>query len=110
MTAGNGHQPGRPTPTEPAELRAEIAQTRAELGETVSALAAKVDVKARTQEKVSQVRARASQTVDGFRGRAGELAHRAGARLPSGVSLPMLSAVAALTLLLAGLAARRRRR
>ena len=55
------------TPTDPAELRAEIAATRADLGQTIEALSAKTDVKARakgaasdaveqTKEKVHAVR------------------------------------------------------
>ena len=109
MSASNGH---RPTPTEPDALRAEIARTRMELGETVSALAAKVDVKSRAQEKVGQVRgelaARARHTADEVRGRLGSgdgLSRRFG---PVG-QWPVIGAVAALTLLLVGIAARRRR-
>jgi ElaB/YqjD/DUF883 family membrane-anchored ribosome-binding protein len=45
-------------PTDPDELRADIAHTRAELSETVQALAAKVDVKARLQETKDEARAR----------------------------------------------------
>ena len=37
------------------ELEKEIEQTRERLGETVEALAAKVDVKARAQEKLGQL-------------------------------------------------------
>ena len=109
MSASNGH---RPTPTGPDALRAEIAQTRMELGETVSALAAKVDVKARTQEKVGQLRgeltARARHTADEVRGRlssGGGLSRRLGPN----AQWPMVGAVAALTLLLVGMATRRRR-
>jgi hypothetical protein len=45
----NGH--GNP-PSDPQELREEIARIRADLGDTVEALAAKADVKARAQEAV----------------------------------------------------------
>lgn len=38
---------------DPDELREQIGRTRAELGETVEALAAKTDVKARVEAKVS---------------------------------------------------------
>jgi transposase-like protein len=100
----NGH---RPASREPDALRAEIARTRVELGETVSALAAKVDVKARAQEYRSQLGERVRQTAGEMRGRAGQLAHRAEAA--PGSRLPMLGAVAALTLILIGLATRRRR-
>ena len=40
------------------ELEKEIEQTREQLGQTVEALAAKVDVKARAQEKLGQLTAR----------------------------------------------------
>ena len=108
MSAGNGH---RPTPAAPDALRAEIARTRMELGETVSALAAKADVKTRAQEKVGQLRgelaARARHTAGELRGRlgSGRLVGRFG---PVG-QWPMIGAVAALTLLLVGIATRRRR-
>jgi hypothetical protein len=102
--SANGH---RPAPKEPEALRAEIARTRVELGETVSALAAKVDVKARAQEYRDQLGARVRQTAGDVRGRAGEIAHRAGKG--PGANWPVLGAVAALTLVLIGLATRRRR-
>jgi MYXO-CTERM domain-containing protein len=92
----NGH---RHAPTEPQALRAEIAQTRAELGETVSALAAKADVKARAQQFRGDLTGRVKDS-------AGELRQR----LSSPSSWPVMGAVAALTLLLIGLASRRRRR
>lgn len=102
--SANGH---RHAAKEPEVLRAEIERTRVELGETVSALAAKVDVKARAQEYRGQLGARVRQTADEVRGRAGDLAHRAGSG--PGARWPMLGAVAALTLILIGLANRRRR-
>jgi ElaB/YqjD/DUF883 family membrane-anchored ribosome-binding protein len=46
------------TPDDEQELEKEIERTREQLGQTVEALAAKVDVKARTQEKLSQLTAR----------------------------------------------------
>lgn len=45
------------------ELEKEIERTREQLGETVEALAAKVDVKARAQEKVSRLAARLTGTA-----------------------------------------------
>ena len=109
MSASNGH---RPAPTEPDALRAEIEQTRMELGETVSALAAKVDVKSRAQEKVAQVRgelsARARHAADGVRGSLGS-GGGLGRRLGSVGQWPLIGAAAALTLLLVGIATRRRR-
>ena len=41
------------TPTDPDELRAEIAVTREELGETAAALAAKTDLTARLKHSVT---------------------------------------------------------
>jgi len=52
------------TPTEPEELRRDIAQTRAELGATVEALAHKADVKARAHEAADEVRERVHGAVD----------------------------------------------
>lgn len=95
----NGH---RPAPTEPQALRAEIARTRADLGETVSALAAKADVKARAQQLRGDLTGRVRDT-------AGEVGHRltrGGGQLRT---WPVIGAAAALTLLLIGLATRRRR-
>jgi uncharacterized protein DUF3618 len=56
------------TPTDPQQLRDEIAQTRAELGDTVQALAAKTDVKARAKRSASdaavQIRQKAVSAKD----------------------------------------------
>ena len=46
------------SPDDQQELEKEIEQSRERLGETVEALAAKVDVKARAQEKLGQLTAR----------------------------------------------------
>jgi Protein of unknown function (DUF3618) len=46
------------TPDDEQDLEQEIERTREQLGQTVEALAAKVDVKARTQEKLGQLTAR----------------------------------------------------
>lgn len=46
-------------PTDPDQLRGEIAEAREELGETVEALAAKADVKGRAKDKVYEQKARA---------------------------------------------------
>jgi ElaB/YqjD/DUF883 family membrane-anchored ribosome-binding protein len=46
-------------PTDPDQLRGEIAEAREELGETVEALAAKADVKGRAQDNVDEQKARA---------------------------------------------------
>ena len=54
----------KPAPTDPDELREEIARTRADLGETAAALAAKADVKARAKDKASQVAADAKDKAN----------------------------------------------
>jgi hypothetical protein len=51
------------TPSDPAELRAEIARTRSELGDTAAALAAKADVKARVKESAADTKQRAVAKV-----------------------------------------------
>jgi hypothetical protein len=50
-----GPEAGADEVSEADRVRAEIAQTRAELGETVEALSAKLDVKARMDEKKVEV-------------------------------------------------------
>ena len=54
------------------EIRQDIQHTRGELGETVEALAAKTDVKARAQDRVSDTRERVTGKRDEFVGRARE--------------------------------------
>ena len=58
------------TPTDPPALQDEIEQTRADLGETVDALAAKVDVKARTKNAMDQARSQAMTAVNDASNRA----------------------------------------
>lgn len=53
--AGTQTGSGGAPPANPDELMAEIERTREELGETVEALAAKADVKARAQQRASEV-------------------------------------------------------
>ena len=48
-------------PSDPEELREEIAETREELGATVEALSDKADVKAQLSEKQAEVKAKASE-------------------------------------------------
>ncbi len=43
-------------PKSPEQIRAEIDQTREELGDTVEALAAKADVKAQAQDRITTVK------------------------------------------------------
>ena len=47
----------------PDEIRADIEQTREEVGDTVEALAAKTDVKARTRDRVDEVKAKAKAST-----------------------------------------------
>jgi hypothetical protein len=51
-------------PTDPDQLRGEIADAREELGETVEALAAKADVKGRAKDTVYEQKARARAKLD----------------------------------------------
>ena len=51
-------------PTDPQELREEIAATREDLGATVQALADKADVKARAQEKIDQRKQQAGHAAE----------------------------------------------
>jgi cobalamin biosynthesis protein CobT len=51
-------------PTDPDQLRGEIAEAREELGETVEALAAKADVKGRAKDKVYEQKARARAKLE----------------------------------------------
>ena len=59
----------QPTPSAPgpdasqAEIEADIAETRARLADSVDALADKVNVKARAQEKVDDVKSTAQAKV-----------------------------------------------
>jgi ferric-dicitrate binding protein FerR (iron transport regulator) len=64
MTArdSTGRQAGGAT-SDPEELRQEIERTREELGDTVEALAHKADVKARVQERVTDISQRAQATA-----------------------------------------------
>jgi ElaB/YqjD/DUF883 family membrane-anchored ribosome-binding protein len=51
-------------PTDPDQLRGEIAEAREELGETVEALAAKADVRGRAKDTVYEQKARARAKLD----------------------------------------------
>jgi hypothetical protein len=69
-----GDQPAGPAFDDPGELRREIEHTRQELGDTVEALTRRLDVKARAQDKMADVRqrlregtAQAAGAVDGRR-------------------------------------------
>jgi hypothetical protein len=56
----------------PEQLRAEIERTRRELGDTVAALAEKTDVKARTRDKVTELRETVTHKRTELMGRARE--------------------------------------
>jgi len=115
-TAGGG------TPPQSAEaITADIERTRQELGETVEALAAKADVRARAQHRVTEVaenlRGKARSTVEkaraGARSAKDKVAgHGPAAQATKGVRVYSVTAVAcaAGALLLAWLTMRQRRR
>lgn len=64
MTARNpSGRRGGATFDDPEELRHEIERTREELGDTVEALAQKIDVKARVQDRVADIRQRAQASA-----------------------------------------------
>ncbi|WP_028805667.1 DUF3618 domain-containing protein [Streptomyces sp. 142MFCol3.1] len=69
----------------PAELREQVEQTRHDLGETVAALAAKADVKARTQDKVAEVKDQAAAKAGALKAKATEAASRVQDKLPDPV-------------------------
>ena len=80
MTAaeGTGDGPGPSAlPDNTDALVEEINRTREELGDTVDALAAKVDVKARAQQKATEVsgqlKSRVRDVTQGLSGKAGQL-------------------------------------
>lgn len=62
------------TPSDPDQLREEIARTRAELGETVQSLAAKADVKARAKDAAVAAGDRARQKAADVSGKAAHTA------------------------------------
>ncbi len=80
MTAAEGTgEPGGPgaPPDNPDALVEEINRTREELGNTVEALTAKVDVKARAQQKATEVsgqlKTKLQDVTQGLSGKAGQL-------------------------------------
>lgn len=89
-------------PDDPRELRQQIERTREQLGETVEALAAKADVKARVQDKASQLtgrlKTRTAQARQQAIAQAGQVQHQlagktAGPRRQAGVVAEKISAV-----------------
>lgn len=95
------------TPTEPEELRREIAQTRAELGATVEALAHKADVKARAHEAADEVRERVHGAVDSMAYQMGRQRERI-ARLDPRLRVGVVALIAGLVALLVVRKVRRR--
>jgi hypothetical protein len=53
-TETTGHR-NATTPSDPAQLRAEISRTRSDLGETAAALAARADVRARVRTRAADL-------------------------------------------------------
>ncbi|HTT52347.1 MAG TPA: DUF3618 domain-containing protein [Streptosporangiaceae bacterium] len=100
---GGRAAPGRAVPDDPQALVDEINRTRAELGETVEALAARVDVKARAQQRAAQAGTAAWN--------AAPVPVRRGARRVAGTAgqYRMQAAVAAGAVLVAGWLVLRRR-
>jgi hypothetical protein len=87
MTAAEGTgEPEAPEvlPDNPDALVAEINRTREELGNTVEALAAKVDVRARAQQKATEVsgelKGKVRDLTQGLSGKAGQLKGEVGSR------------------------------
>lgn len=79
--SGRNSGPGAPGQNDPAALVEDINRTRADLGDTVEALVAKVDVKARAQQRAAEVSAQAKGKLQELRqqlaGRAGQLTDKA---------------------------------
>ncbi|WP_206422653.1 DUF3618 domain-containing protein [Nocardioides pantholopis] len=64
MSTQNGSSDAPPEPGSPEAIEADIERQREQLAETVDQLQAKLDVKARAQGKVAELRGRAT-TADG---------------------------------------------
>ena len=82
-------------PDKPDALVEEINRTREELGNTVEALAAKVDVKARAQQKAAEVsgqlKSKLQDATQGLSGKAGQLRGEVGDRA-AGATAPSAAA------------------
>ncbi|HEY8043206.1 MAG TPA: DUF3618 domain-containing protein [Streptosporangiaceae bacterium] len=88
---GTGEQAGAEVlPDRPDALVEEINRTREELGNTVEALAAKVDVKARAQQKAAEVsgqlKSKLQDATQGLSGKAGQLRGEASGRTAGGTA------------------------
>ncbi|HTW17245.1 MAG TPA: DUF3618 domain-containing protein [Nocardioides sp.] len=60
MSESNGQTPSQTSGQTPAEIEADIARQREALADTVDELQARLDVKARAQAKVAELRDRAT--------------------------------------------------
>lgn len=59
-------------PADPAELRRDIEDVRGELADTVNALAYKLDVKGRAQEKTKEIKTQTAEKIHEVRAQAPE--------------------------------------
>jgi ElaB/YqjD/DUF883 family membrane-anchored ribosome-binding protein len=73
-------------PTEPDAIRRDIEQTREQLSETVDALAARLDVRSRANDKVREIRETAAQRARDAREQASSSAHRTRAQAVGSVN------------------------
>ena len=71
------------TPESAPDIQAEIERTRERLGETVEELAAKVDVKARAQDKAADLKAKAQATAADVKAKAQGTAADVRAKAPA---------------------------
>lgn len=80
-TGHDAGAPGQDVPDDPDTLVEDINRTRAELGDTVEALVAKVDVKARAQQRAAEVSTQAKGKLQAMKqelaGRASQLTGQA---------------------------------
>ncbi|HEV2820966.1 MAG TPA: DUF3618 domain-containing protein [Solirubrobacteraceae bacterium] len=74
--AVTGGQPPADSEKSAEQLRSEIAEVREDLGETVEQLAAKTDVKARSQEAVEDAKSRAHDEVEARKDKVRQAAQR----------------------------------
>jgi hypothetical protein len=91
---GAGDRP----PSDPEELREEIAENREELGETVEALAEKADVKAQVQEKVEERKEQLRGAQDQVKAKVAQTAEQAKQR-PVPIGAAVVAGIGALLLL-----------
>lgn len=85
-------------PSDPQQLREEIAETREQLGETVEALSQKADVKGQVQEKVAERKEQLRGAQEELRTKVGQATEQAKQR-PAPIGAVVGGLVAALVLL-----------